>query len=565
MLNTLSNTLQKSNLARHLLFLVSTIATVLFIGYNFGTFDEAMHIPFLKSAAYPSMYDGDAMISLNSIYYSYFWYFFIPILRAGWLEPALFVVHLVSIYLSFWAIWELSQTLFHNPLASLFSVLGFIVPHFGFSGFPIFEFAPLSRTFVLPFLLFALNQFFKGRIPLAFLIAGLMYNIHVVSVNFVLAMFGLACLLEFRRIGIKKILLSAALFLVSAAPVLLWKAGAGGAPIDFTLRHEWVDFLNQTLFFHLFAMFSPTYPGTWPIVLGGASTIFLFFAALPHADLPQPAATARNFIYAGIIVVLVHVIAVYFLSVTILIQSQIVRIGLWILILAYLFFANFLAKLHEQKQQSRPVYAFLLGTFLLSPTPLLLLVTWLVVRWTKKAAVLKLAIALMPLLILASYATVYLMGFWNPGGLYIYGQLTPWVDVQRWARDNTPADARFITPPEKWGPQESDWRVHSERASVGTLSEILVAAFQPGYEIEWKTRFELIAPGALDKFDGDYFNNVHLTREAYDSISTPDLVGVACQLNAQYAVIEKPRSHSLPLAYENTEYTVYSLSGFDCP
>lgn len=563
MLKKLAFQLNASASKRHLLYLAATLATVLFIGYNFGTFDEAMHIPFLKAAAYPSMYDGDAMINLNRIYYSYFWYFFIPILHAGWLEPVLFVLHIITIYLSFWAVWELSETLFHNPLASLFGVIGFIVPHFGFSGFPIFEFAPLSRTFVLPFLLFALNQFFKGRVPLAFLIVGLMYNIHVVSVNFVLAMFGLACLLEFRRIGVKKIALAAVLFLITAAPVLLWKMG--GDPVDFSLRHEWVDFLNKTLFFHLFAMFSPTYPGTWPIVLGGVSTVFLFFAVLRYAEFPQPATTARNFIYAGIIVVLTHVVAVYFLSVTILIQSQIVRIGLWILILAYLFFANYLAKLYEQKKHTRPVFGFLAGTFLLSPTPLLLLAAWAVVKWVKNTVVLKVAFAVMPLLIIATYATVWYLGFWNPGGIYIYGQLTPWVDVQRWARDNTLADARFITPPEKWGPQESDWRVHSERASVGTLSEILVAAFQPGYEVEWQTRFDVLAPGALSRFDGDYFNSVGMTRDAYYSLSSDDLFRVACQLNAQYAVIEKPHNHPLPVVYENSDYLVYDIRGAVCP
>lgn len=563
MLIRLSEKLQHSRLARHLLFLFATVATLLFIGYNFGTFDEAMHIPFLKSDAYPEMYDGDAMIGLHSIYYSYFWHFFVPVLRAGWLEPALFVLHLATIYLSFWAFWELSQTLFKNTLASLLAVLGFIVPHFGFSGFPVFEFAPLSRTFVLPFLLIAINQFLKGRVPLAFLMVGLMYNIHVVSVNFVLAMFGLACLLEFKRIGIKNLALSAALFLASAAPVLLWKMG--GDPVDFSLRPEWVDFLNQTLFFHLFAMFSPTYPGTWPIVLGGVSTLFLFFAVLPYADLPQPMLTSRNFVYAGIIVVLVHVLAVYALPVTILIQSQIVRIGLWILIFAYLFFANFLAKIYQNKQYERPVFLFLAGTFLFSPTPLLLLAAWAAVKWLRRPLALKLAMAVMPVLVVASCFTVWYLGFWNPGGLYLYGQPTPWVDVQRYARENTPADARFITPPEKWGPQESDWRVHSERASVGTLSEILVAAFQPGYESEWKTRFELVAPGALEKFDGDYFDNVRLTREAYYSLSTQDLLHVACELNAHYAVIEKPNEHPLPVAYENSQFWVYSVSGFDCP
>ena len=563
MLNTLAQTLQNSPRARHLLFLGATLATVLLIGYNFGTFDEAMHVPFLKAAAYPEMYDGDSMISLHSIYYSYFWHFFVPILQAGWLEPALFVLHLTTIYLSFWAFWELSQTLFKDSLASLLAVLGFIVPHFGFSGFPVFEFAPLSRTFVFPFLLFAMNQFLKGRLPLAFLIAGLMYNIHVVSVNFVLAMFGLACLLELKRIGFKTLAVSAVLFLASAAPVLLWKAGSGD-PVDFSLRPEWVDFLNQTLFFHLFDMFSLDYPGTWAIVFGGLATLVLFFVTHAEAKEPPAAVTARNFVYAGIIVLVVHVVSVYFLPVTIIIQSQILRMGLWVLILAYLFFANYLSKLYQHKAHPRPVFGFLTGAFLFFPTPIMLLAAWGLVMWVKNVRFYKVALAFSPFLVAGSYAIIYLMGFWSPG-IYIYGKNSPWVDVQRFARENTPADARFITPPEKWGPQESDWRVHSERASVGTLSEILVAAFLPGYETEWKTRFELVAPGALEQFDGDYFNNVRLTRAAYDSLSTRDLLHVACELNAQYAVIEKPNEHPLPVAYENSQFWVYSVSGFDCP
>ena len=32
-----------------------------------------------------------------------------------------------------------------------------------------------------------------------------------------------------------------------------------------------------------------------------------------------------------------------------------------------------------------------------------------------------------------------------------------------------------------------------------------------------------------------------------------------------YAVIEKPHDHPFPLAYENAEYRVYNVSGFDCP
>lgn len=155
------------------------------------------------------------------------------------------------------------------------------------------------------------------------------------------------------------------------------------------------------------------------------------------------------------------------------------------------------------------------------------------------------------------------MGFWETG-IYVYGKTSPWVDVQQWAREHTTPNARFITPPERWGVQESDWRVHSERASAGTLSEILVAAFQPGYEVEWQTRFDVIAPGALAQFNGDYFHNVQATHDAYYSLTTEDLVDAACQFNIQYIVLEKPYDHNLPIAYENPGFTVYDVSTQTC-
>ncbi|MCX6082807.1 MAG: hypothetical protein NTW32_25040 [Chloroflexi bacterium] len=559
-ISRLTDQLGVSQHKRHLLYLAATITTTLLIGYQFGTFDEAMHIPFLKDIANPALYPGDEMLALHNIYYSYFWLFFIPFLKLGWLEPVLFIVHISSIYLSYWAIWELSETLFHNRLTSLISVIAFIVPHFSFVGFPVFEFAPLSRTFVLPFLLIAMTQFFKGRVILAFLIAGLMYNIHVVSVNFILAMFGLACLLEFSRIGIRKIMPGLAIFIVGALPVLLWKMG--GDPIDLSLRPDWVAFLNLTLFRHIFAMIGQ-YWGTWVIVFSGLSALALFFIAAPKARSFPTTNTARIFIYAGIIVLVVNVICVYWLPVTIIIQSQIARIGLWVLILAYLFFANLLAQLYSEKKLSSVAFWLLLTTFIISPLPILPLITWLFIRFVKNITVIKIAAVVVPVSILASFTIFMTLGFWHPG-IFIYGEKTPWVNVQDWARINTPISARFITPPEKWGVQESDWRVHSERSSAITLSELLVAAFQPGYEVEWKPRFEELAPGALAKFNGDYFWNVEVTRQAYASLSTQQLLKAACREDVQYIVGEKPFQHPLPLAYENSAFVVYAVSKTDC-
>lgn len=557
MLATFAQHLQNDARLRHFFFLAATAATVLIVGYHYGTFDQSMHLPLLKADLDPSLYPGDPFTHLRNSYHSFYWYFFEFFLSLGWLEPALFITHLACTYLAYWALWNLSQTLFRRPLASLLGTLGFIVPHLGFVGFPVFEIAPLSRTFALPFLLIALNQFLRGRVPLAFFIAGLMYNIHVVSVNFILAMFGLACLLEFKRIGWKQIALGLGAFILAALPVLIWKST--GSPVDFTLRPDWLALLNRTLFFHLFIMVGP-YAGTLASLVGGISAILMFFIAAPYArtDHPTTTRTASIFVWAGIFVLLVNFVSVLWLPVTIIIQSQITRIGLWTLILGYLFFANALAKMIESNALPRPALWSLSGAFIFSPIPALTVLVWAVVTRIRVAQTFKALAAVLPPIIIAIYITAYFIQFWTPG-IYIYGKQTDWVKAQNWARENTPKSARFITPPHLWNIQQSDWRVHSERASAATLSEMAMAAFQPGYETGWIPRFETVAPGALAQFGADYFTNVQITARAYTSLSAEALVTAACRLDAQYAVLEKPAAHALPIAYENDGFVIYAV------
>lgn len=166
--------------------MAAAAASILIIGYHFGTFDQSVHLPFLKASADPSLYPSDPFITLRQGQFSFFWFFFLPFQKLGILEPVLFLVHLLVTALFFNSVWELGITIYKIPLAALFAVLSFIIPHFGFVGFPVIEFSLQSRTFVLPFLLMAVNFFLRGRPSLAFLLLGLMYNINLLMTNFVL-------------------------------------------------------------------------------------------------------------------------------------------------------------------------------------------------------------------------------------------------------------------------------------------------------------------------------------------------------------------------------------------
>src|SRR3990172_13072701 len=107
-------------------------------------------------------------------HFSFFLFFFLPFYKLGVLEAGLFIVHVFITYFTYWALWTLSDTLFRNPLASLLGVLAFTIPHIGFAGFPVFEFSLLNRTFVLPFLLWAILLFLRGRYLPAFTLLGVM-------------------------------------------------------------------------------------------------------------------------------------------------------------------------------------------------------------------------------------------------------------------------------------------------------------------------------------------------------------------------------------------------------
>jgi hypothetical protein len=113
---------------RHLLFLVAAFLAILITGYHYGNWDQAVHLPFLAKYADPSLFPGDPFLELRNEHFSFFWLFFQPFYLWGILAQTTFVVHFLSVYATFWMIWELSNILFKNALTNLLCVIVFISP-----------------------------------------------------------------------------------------------------------------------------------------------------------------------------------------------------------------------------------------------------------------------------------------------------------------------------------------------------------------------------------------------------------------------------------------------------
>ncbi len=556
MLLSLASCLSQSARWRHALFALASLCAILLIGYHFGTFDQSIHIPFLKKFADPALYPAnEEFFNLRFQHYSYFWFLFLPFYQMGILELTLFVAHYAATYLTFWAVWVLSDTLFHDPLANLLVVLALIVPHVGFSGFPIFEFSLLNRTVILPFLLMALTLYLKKRYVQALALIGVTCNFHVLSSTFVLCLFLFAGMLELRRIGWRTALVSLVTFGLCASPLLVWRALS--PPVNFTPQPDWFWNVSQGLFLHLFYFIAP-YPHIVLITLSGLSGLMLFLIAL-RQRLSEHDGTVTLFVIAAMLILTVQGLATYLQPVTVLIQAQIMRVGLLALILNYLYFAGYLAARHRSGALRGTDFGGLVATFVTGILPLFPLMVWMLQRWP---LITRVRPALTGLIVVGGLAAGVLVGqtfqLWSPG-IHVYMRPTAWHRAQMWARDHTPHDALFITPMHTWWLYDADWRVFSERAQVVSFADMLEIAIVPDYFETWARRFDELAPGARAQFRGNPFDNRLTIARAYASLPDADLLRLAHAYGADYVLVEKPNARPWPVAYENEGFVIYAI------
>lgn len=553
LLTSISNKVYEKKIYQYILFALASLITISLMGYYFGTFDQAIHIPDLKKLADISLYPNDRFLELRNYHYSFFWFFFIPFYRMGILEVTMFIVHFLATFFTFWTIWNLAKTLFNSPIASFLAVIAFIFPHLGFAGFPVFEFSLLNRTFILPFLLLAINLYLNKKPLYAFLILGLMYNIHVISVNFVLAMFIFDSLLRIRVVGFKNIIRQFFTFILFASPVLIWKFS--NSHVDIGLDRNWFYIINNSLLAHLFT-FITTNPLINFTILNGIVTIILFFLTMP-AKKSENDLIIRNFIWASIIILFVQVIAGIWLPLTIIIQSQIIRVGVFINIFAYLYFAGYISELFTNQKNTNKI-SLLVFALLFSISPLIPLIILLLYKKINNKNCISIFKYLVTIIFLLTLTIFYKMNIWKPG-INIEPIKDDNYDVQIWAKNNTSKDAVFITPPALWWFYSLEWRVISERSTVSTLSELLEGAFLPSYTSYWRPRFEDVAPGAMSKFSEDPLKNIKITKNAYNSLTEKDILRISQKYRAKYFVSDQTNQYKFLVMYHNTSFVIYKI------
>jgi len=553
----ISNHLSRHPWHRHLFFLVLAIFATLINGYHFGTFDQVFHITYLKEFVKPDLFPGDPFLQLRLYHFSYFWFPFIPLLRLGILEISMFSMHILTVYGTIWMFWSLSNLLFGNTQVNFIVSLALIIPHLGFPGFQIIEFSLLNRTFVLPFLLGSIWLYLKNKKTLAFLLLGLMFNIHVIYAAFVLFMFTMNEILTLKFKNIGKLMLQITLLILAASPVLLWRAGTGNG-VDLTLRPDMLKLASRGLLYTVYYPIGP-FPHVIGSFLAGVGTVWGFILGYKITPESTKHQMMRNFIIAIGILISIGTLASYFLPITILLQMQILRAGTFMLYFSMLYLCNFVMYQIEHNFIGKGWAFLLVMSYIILVTPMFTILIWSLSKALKKARnnpawLIFSVLAFQTLTIIISAKS----GFWSPG-LHIFGPDSPWRQMQEWAKDNTNVDAKFITPPHLFWHYVPDWRVFSERTTLVTIPEMMEIPFDPNFAESFLLRFNALVPGAIDSFDGNFIRTLRIAEQAFYTNSAKNFIELACEFSVDYLVVERAHPYPFEIVHQNQGFILYDL------
>ncbi len=532
-------------------------------GYRFGVVEDAhaIHLPFLLQTLDPSLFPGDPMLATRAGYPSF--YFQLVALATSLASiPTLFlVIHLLTLlaYLAAAAGLSLRLAPDRMPLRPLWVGLLLtlsLLPVLG--GDDLILRSALPRHVGMALALWALLAGLLEWRLLAFALAGLLINLHALSGAFALLLLlgGDLLRLPWRRWAAP--LLAAALGLILALPTLIWSW-----QVREPITPAWIDLLRLRSAQHSF-------PLTWPLTDFVAFGLWIGLAGLGWW--PQRRSAQGRWL-AGAAVAVALLALIGFLGaevwpVGLVLRWQLFRSTKFLTLLALPLVVRWLLSRWDRGGLARAgSLVVLLALF--APWPRVWIVGVLVgtlltagAYWESLDALAQLVMARMQA---ASGGRLRRLMSWPAGVRWTLGALllalvvstaaaftqpqvppnllAAWRDVQAWARQNTPVDATFMTPPYYYG-----FRVESERPVVGEWKDGTQQYFSVPFTAAWWQRMQdLHAANASD------------TR--YNDLSAAEVTALAQKYQARFAVFFNGAELPFTAVYRNAWFSVYQVIG----
>lgn len=435
-----------------------SLASHVYTGIEYGIRAHAIQLPRVFRLADPGLYPGDLFVDSLEQYCSYFW-----VAVAGcshWIGPLplLMATHLLSRFLLIAAIFELTARWFparpvrYIALAACALRLRAIL-----AGEVLFAALPTHTTFAFALIAWGLLLAWRGRAIVAALLLAAACNCNVMiglPAAMIVAVGYLAA--HWRLDNLPRTLIAGVIWLAATAPVLrwAWRAPTSGDPVGHARQ------ICEIFWYHLdpLAWTAPVYLALVGLLV--CLTIGIIYKSRSTFD--------RSLTATLVVIVITWIGAVvaaridWFMP---LLRLQLGRSATIAVILSLPLAANAAWRAWQGRRfadiaaiaglligfglsHGRTGAAILLGLAVTAAT--LTDRSWLHTR-RQRAALIAVPIAAAVSLGLFIHAAVRKGRHEKYDGVIFRTQPAAWRDVQHWARQNTPRDARFMAPTQQLG------------------------------------------------------------------------------------------------------------------
>jgi hypothetical protein len=531
--------------------------------YQYGVNDHSITIPFLKAFVNNSLYPNDYLLPERFYFYTFLWNFLGLIVKFCNvnLHILFFVVHLVSTYLTFFAVYLLAIALFKKREIA-FLALFFLIFNYSTLGSGVtLETYLTTKGVAMPLLLFSMLFFFQKKYLLSYFLQGVGFLIHPLSAAYMFAILFVSLVLSLKNIGLKKFLHCILIFIITISPILIWKIIC--SPPSLGLIHvdnSWLELQRLRSSHHIF-------PFTWGKNIFLQAGLFTFVFLLSWKYKPKEVYHHHVVLWSmNTIFTLCFLGTVFteFIPISIVIQFQLFRSFVLLRYFAIIYFANFyFNEIKTQKKFLEKLYMVFISIGILYQANL----------W-KYAFIAFLAHSLFTI----SYGYLYqrelqvkyfvstlliplfAIGFIHRDVFSINNtQEKNWVDVQMWAKQNTNINDFFIVPPNQRG-----FRIDSERTIYCDWKDGTQAFFNPDFGKEWMRRIKSLG---YKKGNPDQPDFVDTLKKDYMDLDENDFIKIANEVKNDFRkifiVMYKERAPlNFPAIYNNQKFTVYEIPDY---
>jgi len=456
----------KENLSHCLIILISSIAAIVTHGYQFAVSDQEIFIPYILKWQDPSLFQKDLLFNQPSANASLFYPVFGFLARFADLQPIFFVSYLLFQFFFFLAIYRLAFVILKDRKLAYLALIPFFLSKF-IGGTATFTFDIFFgyRSIGIVFMIFHLSYLLEKKFKKAAVFALLSAVFHPLSIIPIILLFPLIFIKERLKIRKRTILLILSILLMT---ILLFSQFL---PKDTT----WLSIIK----FRDDYLFSSTWSiRAWLAIALYCSLLLVLLKAI-KSDI-------KNAILLIVIISLSLFVTNYFILEVLkspsIAQFQLVRA---ISPIAYISLVMSPLLLTYQ----RPILKILgISSFILLSLNLfnIYLVVFLIFGLAfffgnnrffinpSPRFIFMLAIFIFIIFMIRNFQSIQM-------NVQFPKTKDDWIDLQLWARNNTPKDAIFLVPPNQTG-----FRIFSQRSIVTDTKDGAVVIYSPFYANYWR-------------------------------------------------------------------------------